>query len=87
MTIRLIFIYFTFFLHAEQNSSIHVGHLTATGDSVVTQSCCILDVLPDVSVELTEHTVSQPALGHQARFLSNSTSADNKIHVDFIFDS
>lgn len=67
----------TFFLHAEQNSSTHVGHLTATGITVDTVSCCTSDVLPAVSaaVEETEQTVSQPAFGHQVRVLSNSTSA------------
>lgn len=61
---------FTGFLQLEQNSSMHVGHRTATGTNDIVE----LD-LPALCEISTRHTVSQPALGHQVRLLSKSISA------------
>lgn len=64
---------FTAFLQLEQNSSIHVGHLMATGANDIKEPDWTTTPF-SFAFGSTKHTVSQPARGHQVRFLSNSIS-------------
>ena len=69
----------TGFLQPEQNSSLQEGHWT--GHSAACRIALSLSSFDEddgasaeSDVQPTKHTVSQPALGHQVRNLSNSIS-------------
>lgn len=64
----------TGFLQPEQKSSRHVGQCTAHGNGTAFEDVGCTDTSRSIEDDPTKQIVSQPAFGHQVRYLSNSTS-------------